>query len=248
MNSRNLLVAVCLLAIAETNGQITALDFIADDCSGTSHHLFSELEAGNVVVLDLVMMQCPDCAPATVAIAENVIPNTTDPSRVKFYSIGFIDDITCTEITDWAVAGGVTHPVFAGMSDQTSYYGGMGMPTIVVLGGGNSHAVYYVHLGYAVGLNGIITDAIDQALLDANGITENGTRRITLGPNPASTTLNLKGYYIMAKVTDFHGRLVLLNRRINGATLDVSALPAGLYTLELTTADMSREVGRFVKR
>lgn len=247
MDFRPAFVPLLVVAFSTANGQTTALDFFADDCNGTLHHLFSELETGDVVVLDLVMMQCPDCAPATVQIAENVIPNTTDPARVRFYSIGYTDDITCAQITDWAVAGGITHPAFAGMSEQTSYYGGMGMPTIVVLGGGSSHAVYYQHLGYAIGLNSIITNAIDQALLDANGLEENGAHRITLGPNPTTNTLNVGSSYVTAKVTDLQGRSVMNTGVISG-TLDVSTLLVGTYSIELTAADKSRAVGRFVKQ
>lgn len=247
MIRRTLLATTALVLIAAASAQTVGLDFTANDCTGASHHLFSDLDAGNAVVLDFVMMNCPDCAPATVAIAQDVIPNTIDPARVIFYSIGFDDIITCPEITSWATAGGVTHPVFAGMSDQTAYYGGMGMPTIVVLGGGTSHGVYYQHLGYVVGLNGIITTAIDLALTEASGVEEHGAHAITFGPNPVAEVLNFTGNYMAAMVTDLQGRVVLRRAGLQGNTLDVSTLPAGQYMVELTAPDKSRVVGRFEK-
>lgn len=247
MSPKFLLMVCSIPLLTQAMAQTTALDFTADDCAGASHHLFSDLDAGNAVVLDFVMMNCPDCAPATVAIANDVIPNTIDPGRVKFYSIGFDDVITCPEITSWATAGGVTHPVFAGMSDQTAYYGGMGMPTIVVLGGGSTHGVYYQHLGYVVGLNGIITNAIDLALLAAIGMEEKGAPTVSWGPNPVETLIHLSGTYRAVKVMDMQGRVVLTQSRILGNTLDVGSLPAGQYTMELTAGDMTAYVGRFVK-
>ncbi len=230
-----------------TSAQTVGLDFTADDCGGASHHLFSDLDAGYAVVLDFVMMNCPDCAPATVAIAQDVIPNTTDPARVKFYSIGFDDMITCPEITSWATDGGITHPLFAGMSDQTAYYGGMGMPTIVVLGGGSTHGVYYQHLGYMPGLNGIITSAINLALAEAIGLEENAARAITLGPNPVMSTLVLNGSYVAATVTDMQGRVVIRATDASSNSLDVGTLPSGPYIVELIAADKSHAVGRFEK-
>ncbi len=229
-------------AIAQTVG----LDFTADDCTGTPHHLFSELDAGNAVVLDFVMMNCPDCAPATMAIAQDVIPNTIDPARVIFYSIGFDDIITCPEINSWAAAGGVGHPVFAGMSEQTAYYGGMGMPTIVVLGGG-SHEVFYQHLGYSAGLNGIITNAIDQALLAPIGVEEIGDRTNIIGPNPVFNTLYFTGTYITANISDLQGRVVLANAPLIGHALSLGVLAAGQYVVEFTAADRARAVHRIEK-
>ncbi len=247
MELNTLHTALFIALSTATSAQTVGLDFNADDCDGASHHLFSDLDAGYAVVLDFVMMNCPDCAPATVAIAQDVIPNTTDPARVKFYSIGFDDMITCPEITSWATAGGITHPVFAGMSDQTAYYGGMGMPTIVVLGGGSTHGVYYQHLGYVVGLNGIITNAIDLALAEAIGVEENAAQAITLGPNPVMGTLVLNGGYVAATVTDMQGRVVIRSARVTTNTLDVSNLPPGPYLVELIAADKSSAVGRFEK-
>lgn len=248
MEPRSLFCVVSIaLGTVATIAQTTALDFSASDCYGTPHQLFDDLDAGNAVVLDFVMMNCPDCAPATAAIASQVIPNTIDPARVIFYSIGFDDIITCPEITGWASGGGVVHPVFAGMSDQTAYYGGMGMPTIVVLGGGSTHSVYYVHLGYAPGLIGIITNAINLALLDASGVAENGNVVIDFGPNPVTDVLNLGSSYYAAKVMDLQGRTVLLYAGDSVHSLSVVSLPAGHYFLELTRPNGSRGIGRFEK-
>lgn len=244
---KHLYLALALLAATGLRAQTTALDFTANDCSGTSHTLFSDLDAGFCVVIDLVMMGCPSCIPATHAIVDDVIPNTSNPAMVKFYTIGYTNAITCGQINTWASDNGFTHPVFAGMSAQTTYYGGMGMPTVIVLGGGATHGVYYNELGHSASDDPTIIAAINSALLGAIGVEEIGARTITLGPNPVASTLNLNGSYTSAKVTDAQGRIVL-NTVPNGTSLDVSTLAAGQYTLELIATDKSRAIGRFMKQ
>lgn len=244
---KHLYLALALLAATGLRAQTTALDFTANDCSGTSHTLFSDLDAGFCVVIDLVMMGCPSCIPATHAIVDDVIPNSSNPAMVKFYTIGYTNAITCGQINTWASDNGFTHPVFAGMSAQTTYYGGMGMPTVIVLGGGATHGVYYNELGHSASDDPTIIAAINSALQGAIGIGEIGTHTITLGPNPVASTLNLNGSYTSAKVIDAQGRIVL-NTAPNGTSLDVSVLSAGQYTLELIATDKSRAMGRFMKQ
>lgn len=244
---KHLYLSIALLAATGMQAQTTALDFTADDCDGMSHNLFSDLDAGYCVVIDLVMMGCPSCGPATLQIANNVIPNTTNPSMVKFYSIGYTNSITCSQITSWRNALPLSHPVFAGMSAQTTYYGGMGMPTVIVLGGGSAHTVYYNELGHSASDNPTVIAAINDALAAVNGIEEGSTRTVTLGPNPTTNTLNVGGTFVAAKVTDAQGRVVM-NTGIVGGTLDVSTLPVGTYSVEMMAADKSRAVGRFVKQ
>ncbi len=244
---KHLYLALALLAATGLRAQTTALDFTANDCSGTSHTLFSDLDAGFCVVIDLVMMGCPSCIPATHAIVDDVIPNTSNPAMVKFYTIGYTNAITCGQINTWASDNGFTHPVFAGMSAQTTYYGGMGMPTVIVLGGGATHGVYYNELGHSASDDPTIIAAINSALLGAIGVEEIGARTITLGPNPVASILNLNGSYTSAKVIDAQGRIVL-NTAPNGTSLDVSTLAAGQYTLELIATDKSRAIGRFMKQ
>ena len=244
---KHLYLALALLAATGSHAQTTALDFTANDCAGTSHTLFSDLDAGYCVVIDLVMMGCPSCIPATHAIVDNVIPNTSNPAMVKFYTIGYTNAITCAQINTWASDNGFTHPVFAGMSAQTTYYGGMGMPTVIVLGGGANHGVYYKELGHSASDDPTIIAAINSALQGAIGVEEIGAHTITLGPNPVASTLNLNGSYTSAKVIDAQGRIVL-NTTPNGTSLDVSTLAAGQYTLELIATDKSRAIGRFMKQ
>ena len=245
---KHLYLTVALLATTGVRAQTTALDFTANDCAGASHTLFSDLDAGYCVVIDLVMMGCPSCIPATHAIVDDVIPNTTNPAMVKFYSIGYTNAITCGQISAWATTNGFTHPVFAGMSAQTTYYGGMGMPTVIVLGGGSTHGVYYNELGHSASDNPTIISAINSALLDANGVHELNTPNVGVSPNPASDVLTVSGpNWTNAIVMDLQGREVL-NTHVAGGKLVIATLPAGAYVVRLTDATGTKGMARFEKR
>src|ERR1035437_9794087 len=81
----------------------TATDFTVNDCAGSSHHLFAELDAGTVIVLTWVM-PCSQCIPgAATAAATSKKYSTSYPDRVKFY---LVDDPTggyvCSTLTSWA--------------------------------------------------------------------------------------------------------------------------------------------------
>ena len=54
-----------------------------------------------------------------------------------------------------------------------SYYGGMGMPTLVVVGT-NEHNVFYKSIGYTAEVDDMIREAVDSALLyNPTGVDEN---------------------------------------------------------------------------
>ena len=242
----HLYLATALLAASAVNAQTTALDFTANDCDGVPHTLFSELDAGDAVILELVMMGCQPCVDAGHSIVDNVLPNVTDPARVRYYSIGYTNSISCAQMNNWRNTNGFTHTVFAGMSAQTTHYGGMGMPTVVVVGGGSTHGVFYNELGHDDADNPAIIAAVNDALLAANAIGEQGIPSVTLGPNPVTTTLQLNGTYRTVVVMDMKGRVVLSTNAAAG-TMDVAGLPAGTYQVKLTTVDGARAAGRFVK-
>ncbi len=237
------LCALCLGAQAQT----TALNFTADDCEGLSHDLFTELEAGDVVILEMVMMGCQPCVTAGHSITDNVLPNVSEPTRVKLYSIGFTNGINCTQMLDWKNTNGFAHTVFAGMSAQTTHYGGMGMPTIAVVGG-NAHTVYYSNIGHSAGENPAILAAIEAALAGGVGIAEAASTTVTIHPNPVVDVLNFElAAWTHARVVDVQGREVMNEKLITGK-LDVLALQPGMYVLQLSNGTTSMATARFEKK
>ena len=238
----------CLSALLTLNAQTTALDFTADDCDGVPHNLFSELDAGNAVILELVMMGCQPCVTAAQSLTANVLPNVSEPSRVKLYSIGFTNSINCTQMNSWKSTNGFTHTVFAGMSAQTTYYGGMGMPTIVVLGGGSSHGVYYTEQGHSDSDDPAIIEAINAGLAAANSVPELVVPVAVASPNPAHDVLTITGgSWERMRVLDAQGKEVA-TLLVQSGRADVSALPNGAYVAVLTGAADRQTTLRFEKR
>lgn len=234
-------------SILSLQAQTTALDFTADDCAHVSHNLFSELDAGNAVILEFVMMGCQPCVTACTSLTNDVLPNVSDPSRVKLYSIGFTNAITCLQMNDWKTTNGFTHSVFAGMSAQTTHYGGMGMPTIAVLGG-SEHTVFYSQQGHSASDNPVILAAIEDALTAGVGIAEMNSEVVQIHPNPVVDVIDIDGSkWTNGRVFDVQGREVM-NESVASGKLNVSMLKAGLYVVQLSNAAGVKGIARFEKK
>ena len=77
-------------------------------------------------------------------------------------------------------------------------------------------------------------------------------QEITIYPNPTTTVLNLSSTEMIdmtIRITDIVGR-VLRTERVAEAhhTLDVSALPSGVYLLRMETPQGASKAVKFVKR
>ena len=75
-----------LLSIVVSKAQTTALDFNRIDCNGNSHHLYSELDSNNVVILEFIMLACNTCNDAGQDLTE--MHSKLDiqfPGKVRFY-------------------------------------------------------------------------------------------------------------------------------------------------------------------
>jgi thiol-disulfide isomerase/thioredoxin len=168
-----LLLPLLIFSIQNAHGQEFAMDFQQEDCEGISHQLFTELNAGKVVVLDFVMLNCAPCIVGTNAL-ENIAGDyeSSHPGRVAIYSFGFLNSYTCEQLLAWKNDNSYIHPVFNNGEDQVDYYGGMGMPTIVVIGT-DAHRVFFKSIGYTPSIDNKIREAIDTALLySPTGINE----------------------------------------------------------------------------
>lgn len=165
--------AIFFTLISGTKAQKTAMDFTQAECEGNEHHLFSELDAGNVIILEFVMLNCAPCIVATNALEDLTGPyELTNPGRVRIWSFAFLNSYTCDQILAWKSNNEFSHPVFNNGEEQVSYYGGMGMPTIVVVGT-NEHNVFYKSIGYTPSIDDLIREAIDSALLyNPTGVDE----------------------------------------------------------------------------
>jgi hypothetical protein len=145
---RILTVLILLLAGLAGRGQTVSMDFTRNDCNGTEHHLYQELNDGRVVVLEYIMLGCSSCILASEQVRDLLAPfETTHPGRARQYIFGFIKNYTCSQLNSWQTENGLAGTIFEDGSSQVGYYGGMGMPTIVVTAG-NTHQVLYKKLGF----------------------------------------------------------------------------------------------------
>ena len=178
------------------NGQTTATDFTATDCSSTSHTLFTELDGGKVVVLVWVM-PCATCISDAKAAYDAVQSfATSNPGKVLYWMSDDAGNTSCTSLNSWASTNaiGPTNLVTFGNSGNTineANYGGTGMPHVVVMGNNTHHIFYNQKNGSNDGV--AITAAINSALATTGVTNISGAgNSIQLFPNPVKdrATLN----------------------------------------------------------
>jgi hypothetical protein len=249
-----------LLTLALALGFITlpaqnAVDFTANDCAGNSHNLFSELNSGRVIVISWVM-PCGGCIAASQT-AYGVVQSyaSSNPGQVSMYIVDDYGNTACNTLTTWANNNGM--PLVTTFSDATidmTGYGGVGMPKIIVVGGGYNHTLYFNENNSAANDATGIQNAIDSALVDATGITNpvNTTSAISLFPNPGinSSVLTITAsspskatvevYNTLGEkvLSVFDGTLQQGENRLN---INTEGLAAGSYIVRITEGEMMRE-------
>ena len=186
------LVSVFLLNGMIAIGQTIATDFTANDCSGTSHHLFAELDAGKIIVISFVM-PCGACVGPTISANTTVGSYaTSNPGRVLFYLSDDVANTSCASLSSWASSNGMGTPlgipVFSDLAFKESDYGTIAMPKIVVLAGAD-HKIIYMENGSLNATN--MKNAIDTALLTPTRILQpkSEDHELKISPNPANNNI-----------------------------------------------------------
>lgn len=247
---------ILLAMVLPVKSQTVAMDFNQEECNGPSHHLYSELDEGKVIILGFVMLNCVPCIVGTKALDD--IQNSyaeSHPDRVMLYSCGFIDSYNCDQMLAWKSNNNFTHPIFTGGEQQVDYYGGMGMPTIVVIGS-NDHKVYFKSAGYTPELDEEIKAAIDSALLyDPIGIEEKfGTDRFNAFPTMFTDKFHVDTDNVPAGseavLYNASGRKLktLLVPASGRITVSGTGLARGLYFIRLQSASATSSSIRLIKQ
>ncbi len=231
----------------------TATNFEGLDCAGVSYNLFSELDAGKIIVISFVM-PCIGCVVPSVETQDVVTSYaSTFPGRVHMWLADDEGDNDCPLLTGWRNGNGLyIMPTFSDSDFVQHQYGTPGMPKIVVIGG-SDHKVYGI-------FNDMVnTDTLRAAINAALGIpptkVANATSsqlNTTVFPNPAKGKLNIN---ILAKtggsgsvtIRDNKGRTIKnsyikTNYGPNAISVDVDGLATGMYLVEIITNEgVSRE-------
>lgn len=228
------------LAVSQT----TAMNFSGPDCNGNNVDLFSDLDAGKAVMLIFYMANCGSCPPVAAnmqTMANNI--NATHPGLVKAYAFPYNNSTTCSYSADWVVNNSL--PLFAPMdsgSVQVAYYGGFGMPTVVLLGGENQDVLFATqdfNTSDTTTMRDLILNTMTAGLEEQTIIED-----LNAYPNPASDLVKvsfnaIQGAELTMQLTDLSGKTVLsfdkkkTNKGLVELEINVSSLPVGTYLLNL---------------
>jgi hypothetical protein len=177
-----------------TYGQ-TPANFNANDCDGTNHDLFTELNSGKIIIL-IWVMPCANCSGA-MQTAWNVANSysISNPGKVFLYIADDVANTSCVSLTNWVNSYSVTanRTIFSNSVINMTDYGSTGMPKMIVLGGITTHSVYYNQNGGGNINSTGIQNAVNAAISDVTGIKENSSDnyKAIVSPNPASSEITL---------------------------------------------------------
>lgn len=221
------------------NAQATvAMDFSGNDCNGNYHHLFSDLNAGKAVVLFYYMPNCGTCPPRAAAI-QTMVNNILGqyPGMVTGYAYPYQNSTTCTYSASWVTNNNLTFyaPMDSGAT-QVAYYGGFGMPTVVLLGG-TDHRVMFSTLTFSYSDTTLMHDSI-VALLGPAGINDPApaVKSVKAYPNPSNDMLQVEVDMLAA------GKLKLEVVNLLGETVAEvyeGQNGTGIFRREISTAGLS---------
>ncbi|MCC7231911.1 MAG: T9SS type A sorting domain-containing protein [Bacteroidia bacterium] len=242
-----LLTIAIIFSIVSSQAQ-SPLQFAGYDCNGNSVDLFTDLDSGKAVILLFYMPNCGSCPPPGKAI-QTMSSYITDvyPGMVKGYAFPFQNSTTCTYSSDWVNSnhlGALFTPMDSGAT-QVAYYGGFGMPTIVVLGGaGQDKRVLFSTLAFSTGDTTIMRDSILALLGNTSGISDlqGTTSGLSVYPNPASGKVSVQietGTFarLFLDVADLKGKQIAVipcEKLCKGTVhvqFDTSQLPNGNYLI-----------------
>lgn len=243
----SILLTIVLMFVITTSKAQTALQISGPDCNGVPHDLYADLDAGKASVVFFFMPNCASCPPpaqAIQAMANNIM--ATYPGKVTGYAMPFNNTTPCSGVSLWVNLSGVPfYAPYDSGATPVAYYGGFGMPTVVLLGG-SDHRVVFSTQNFIESDTTIMRDSI-LALFNAP-TTVADLKSDALGfsvfPNPANDNVTINFTLneisnVKADITDINGKQVanILNEKLNGAfskQYNTSALPNGNYFVRLT--------------
>jgi hypothetical protein len=243
------LLSICtaLVLTSSLNAQ-TAVNFNCNDCAGNNHDLFTELDAGKVIVISWVM-PCGTCIGPTIT-ASNIVQSYagSNPGQVFLYVVDDYANTNCTSLGSWCTNNGITATTFSNAAiDMLDYNSTPGMPKIVVLGG-TSHSVYFNAVNAAAGDPVAIQSAIDSALVTGVNETQQAFEQVNLFPNPAGD-LSLLSFTVSKPAESTIDIYDQLGQRVSNVysgtllpgehsiPLNIGDLAAGIYFVQINDAE-----------
>lgn len=245
--TKSFLLSIALMFVITISKAQTAMQFSGVDCNSNPVDLFADLDAGKAVILHFYMPSCGSCPPPAQkiqAMANKI--NAMYPGMVKGYAFPFQNSTTCTYSSSWVSSNSLSTlyaPMDSGAT-QVAYYGGFGMPTVVLLGG-TDHRVMFSTQSFSTSDTTIMRDSILNLLNGSTGIEglSNTVSSFSMFPNPAtdnvSINLDLKETSnLLISVTDITGKQVTIisEEKQNGNVtkqFSTALLPNGNYFIRV---------------
>jgi hypothetical protein len=231
-----------LLNISLLNAQ-TAFDFKSTDCQNNPHHLFQELNAGNVIVIVWIhpCLSCISPSLSTYKTVENF--HASHPGKVKLYYVDDYGDHNCASIGSWLDKYKMPLSPFSYRFSDPAIdmllYGSDGMPKVVVLAG-YSHSIFY-HANDKVDANELNT-AINSAIIASGIKSSRADKQVKVFPNPASGSVQIdfgstESFVKHIKIYDSTGKLVIERTGIpsEAVNVDVSGFHPGIYFVRISS-------------
>lgn len=227
-------------------GPSTAYDFRMDDCNGKMHHLFSELDSGNVIVMEFFMISCSPCIVAGKALDAMMVPlKKKYGEKTRFYQIGFTKSYTCAQVKDWISTNGFATSVPFDSGDvQVAYYGGMGMPSVAVAAGKN-HDVLFSSIDFKPNTDTAIIAKAIHTFFNINEIEtfKSFDDAVSIFPNPSSGNFTIslntaKPQLLHLSITNLEGQTIAdfsteyLKSGPWSKTITLPLLKNGIYILK----------------
>lgn len=237
---------IALMFISMISKAQTAMQFNGVDCNNNTVDLFADLDAGKAVVLFYYMPNCGSCPPPAQriqAMANKI--NLTYAGKVKGYAFPFQNSTTCSYSSSWVSSNNLS-AIFSPMDSgatQVAYYGGFGMPTVVLVGG-MDHRVMFSTLSFSSSDTTIMRDSI-LALLGSTGLNNmpDGVNAFEVFPIPATDEItisidldNISDVYV--DIADLNGKQIAIisEEKMNGVITkkhDITTYPNGNYLIRL---------------
>ncbi len=241
-----------MLVITISKAQTTAQDWTKMSCNGDSVHLFSVLDSQKCVILAYDMLPTCSLCIAAANLCEPIVNSKRlqHPDSVRFYCLGYTGTYSCPTMQGWETTNSYNHDALFTAGTDVSYYGGMGMPTIVVLGK-NTHHVYWKKLGFATTDTTSFKNAIEAVFTGTAGVNEiANVSEFNLFPNPASSSVNIEftakvGGELLMEVVNLNGQLVqeIYNGSIGAGkfhnAMNTATIAEGMYFVKTTLNGVS---------